>query len=266
MRSRPRPPARRRSAWRSQTDDRLLEFGAGALSPYTLGEMLEQLPFDDIWHPDDLGYDGEAIGAFWARTAAAAEDLVEAHGRTLVVSHAGTTMGLLRWALGIDAPSARLVRHPPAERQPDHDRGPHRPARPPAHLRARHRRQRVPANPHLVLAMYAPGHGEPMLSMLRARTASEHAAFFLPHLAPGQRLLDVGCSEGVLTRELAAHVAPGLVVGVDADPGITRAAAEAAASSCSTQVRFETALADDLPFPDGSFDRAFVHALFEHVR
>ena len=113
--------------------------------------------------------------------------------------------------------------------------------------------------------MYAPGHGESMLAMLRTRTAGEHAAFFLPHLEPGQRLLDVGCSEGVLTRELAAHVAPGRVIGVDADLGITRAAAEAAASSCSTQVRFETALADDLPFADGSFDRIFAHALFEHV-
>jgi broad specificity phosphatase PhoE len=86
-----------------ETDERLLEFGSGAPSPYTLGEMLEQLPFDDIWNPDDLGYDGEAVGAFWARTAAAAEDLAASHGRTLVVSHAGTTMGLLRWALGIDA-------------------------------------------------------------------------------------------------------------------------------------------------------------------
>jgi ribonuclease H / adenosylcobalamin/alpha-ribazole phosphatase len=86
-----------------EIDDRLLEFGSGAVSPYTLGEMLEHLPYDDIWHPEDPGYDGETIGAFWQRTAAAGDDLVAAGGRTLVVSHAGTTLGLLRWALGVDA-------------------------------------------------------------------------------------------------------------------------------------------------------------------
>jgi probable phosphoglycerate mutase len=85
-----------------EIDERLTEFGSGATSPFTLGEMLEQLPFDDIWQPDDPGWDGEPIGEFWRRTSAAAEDLAAAHGRTLVVSHAGTTLGLLRWALGID--------------------------------------------------------------------------------------------------------------------------------------------------------------------
>lgn len=85
-----------------EVDERLVEFGSSAVSPYTLAEMLEHLPFDDIWHPDDPGYDGETIGSFWRRTAAAAEALVASGGVTLVVSHAGTTLGLLRWALGID--------------------------------------------------------------------------------------------------------------------------------------------------------------------
>jgi ubiquinone/menaquinone biosynthesis C-methylase UbiE len=114
-------------------------------------------------------------------------------------------------------------------------------------------------------ASYDPGHGKTMLELLRVRRASEFAGFFLPYLAPGQRLLDVGCSEGGLTLELAEHVAPGRVVGVDAEPAMARAAAEAAASSCSTQVRFETASAEDLPFADASFDRVFAHALLEHL-
>jgi probable phosphoglycerate mutase len=82
-------------------DERLIEFGSGAVSPFTLAEMLEHLPYDDVWHPDDPGYDGETVGAFWRRAAAAAEEIVAGGGRPLVVSHGGTTTAVLRWALGI---------------------------------------------------------------------------------------------------------------------------------------------------------------------
>jgi len=84
-----------------QEEPRLMEFGGGALSPFTLAEMLEQAPYDDIWHPEDAAWDGETIGEFWRRTAAAAEDILADGGRPLVVSHAGTIQGLLRWTMGI---------------------------------------------------------------------------------------------------------------------------------------------------------------------
>ena len=42
-------------------------------------------------------------------------------------------------------------------------------------------------------------------------------------------------------------------------------AAQAAGDACSTQVRFETGDAADLPFDDASFDRVFIHALLEHA-
>lgn len=84
-----------------EDEPRLMEFGGGALSPFTLAEMLEKAPYDDIWHPDDAAWDGETIGEFWRRTAAAAEDILAGGGRPLVVSHAGTIQGLLRWTMGI---------------------------------------------------------------------------------------------------------------------------------------------------------------------
>lgn len=84
-----------------ETDARLMEFGSGALSPFTLAEMIELAPYDDIWHPHDAAWDGETIGAFYQRTGEAAEAIWQAGGLPLVVSHAGTTQGLLRWAMQI---------------------------------------------------------------------------------------------------------------------------------------------------------------------
>lgn len=45
-------------------------------------------------------------------------------------------------------------------------------------------------------------------------------------LVPGERLLDLACGNGVVTLEMAGHVAPGEVVGVDASAGMLEAARE----------------------------------------
>src|SRR5207245_2151086 len=49
----------------------------------------------------------------------------------------------------------------------------------------------------------------------RWRTAENSAAYLLPRLRPGMRILDVGCGPGTLTADLAARVGPGAVVGID---------------------------------------------------
>lgn len=97
------------------------------------------------------------------------------------------------------------------------------------------------------------------------RTAERNAAFFLPHLRPAMRLLDVGCGPGSITLGLAAAVAPGDAVGIDAsDESIAQAAAMAAERGV-TNVRFEVARAEALPFDDASFDAAFLHAVLQHL-
>jgi ubiquinone/menaquinone biosynthesis C-methylase UbiE len=44
---------------------------------------------------------------------------------------------------------------------------------------------------------------------LSSRTADGWAAFFLPHLGTGMRLLDCGCGPGTITAGLAEAVARG---------------------------------------------------------
>jgi SAM-dependent methyltransferase len=113
---------------------------------------------------------------------------------------------------------------------------------------------------------YAPGFADDALAMLTRRTAATRAAFFLPFLAAGMRVLDVGCGPGTITQGLAEAVAPGgTCVGVDVEASqIELARAAATARSCEN-VSFVVGSAYALPFADGSFDAVFSHALFEHL-
>ena len=100
---------------------------------------------------------------------------------------------------------------------------------------------------------------------MAARSAEREAAFLLPHLRPGMRLLDAGCGPGTITLGLAAAVAPGEVVGLERSPALVEQARALAAERGVANVRFEVGDAQALPFPDGSFDAAFESAVLEHV-
>jgi len=112
---------------------------------------------------------------------------------------------------------------------------------------------------------YTHGYGADVVAYHAQRSAAREAAFLLPHLRPGMRLLDLGCGPGTITLGLAQLVAPGEAVGVDLGPAvIERARAEAAARGVPG-VRFEVASAYALPFPAASFDAAFASAVLEHL-
>jgi SAM-dependent methyltransferase len=87
--------------------------------------------------------------------------------------------------------------------------------------------------------VYTHGHHESVLRSHRWRTAENSAAYLLPELAPGTRLLDVGCGPGTITIDLAARVLPGEVVGLDRSERVIEAAREAVLESGVPNVAFE---------------------------
>ena len=113
---------------------------------------------------------------------------------------------------------------------------------------------------------YTHGHAPATVRQHAQRTADEAAAFLLPELRPGMRLLDVGCGPGSITRGLAERVAPGEVVGVDLSKETLEAARQDAAARGLTNLRYEEGSVYALPFPDASFDVAFAHQVLQHLR
>jgi ubiquinone/menaquinone biosynthesis C-methylase UbiE len=81
---------------------------------------------------------------------------------------------------------------------------------------------------------------------------------------PGQRVLEIGCGPGNVLIELGRRVPGAELVGIDPDPAALRRARRKAARR-RIPVRFERAYADELPFPDASFDRVLSSYMLHHL-
>jgi SAM-dependent methyltransferase len=112
---------------------------------------------------------------------------------------------------------------------------------------------------------YTHGHHESVLRSHTWRTAENSAAYLLPHLRPGQRLLDAGCGPGTITLDLADRVAPGRVVGVDAAADVVARAEAQRVADARGDVEFRTADLYALPFDDASFDVVHAHQVLQHL-
>lgn len=107
--------------------------------------------------------------------------------------------------------------------------------------------------------------GQQSANKLELRSAQRQAGFLLPFLKPGLSLLDCGCGPGSITCDLTRKVAPGRVVGIDADPTQIKLATTRADQEMLTNVSFQTASIYDLPFAAGHFEVVFAHAIFQHL-
>jgi ubiquinone/menaquinone biosynthesis C-methylase UbiE len=84
-------------------------------------------------------------------------------------------------------------------------------------------------------------------------------------LQPGESVLDVGCGTGTLAIAAKRHVGPaGSVHGVDASPAMIARAAKKA-NKARADVRFETGLAESLPFPSERFDVVLSTVMLHHL-
>jgi 2-polyprenyl-3-methyl-5-hydroxy-6-metoxy-1,4-benzoquinol methylase len=112
---------------------------------------------------------------------------------------------------------------------------------------------------------YTHGHHESVLRSHQWRTAANSAAYLLPHLRSGMRLLDVGCGPGTITLDLAEAVAPGSVVGVDVVPEPLEAARANAAARGDDRTVFRVGDVYALDEPDGAFDVVHAHQVLQHL-
>jgi ubiquinone/menaquinone biosynthesis C-methylase UbiE len=108
--------------------------------------------------------------------------------------------------------------------------------------------------------MYTHGHHESVLRSHRWRTVENSAAYLLPHLRPGLRLLDVGCGPGTITADFATRLAPGTVLGIDASAEVIDAARRD-----HPDVTFSVADVYDLGLEDASWDVVHAHQVLQHL-
>jgi SAM-dependent methyltransferase len=113
--------------------------------------------------------------------------------------------------------------------------------------------------------VYTHGHADSVLRAHRWRTAENSAAYLLPRLADGARVLDVGCGPGTITVDLARRVPSGQVVGLDRSGPVVEEARAAAAAGQVTNVDFVVGDVYALDYPAGSFDVVHAHQVLQHL-
>lgn len=80
-----------------------------------------------------------------------------------------------------------------------------------------------------------------------------HDLIELAELRPGERVVDVACGTGVVTRLAAERVGDATVAGVDISPGVLAVARQAAGDAA---IEWHEGSAESLPLADRSFDVA----------
>ena len=113
---------------------------------------------------------------------------------------------------------------------------------------------------------YQLGHHPSVVARHARRTAETAAAFFLPFLKPGMRLLDVGCGPGSITCGLAQRVAPGDTIGIDPSADVIATARSLADATTAPNLSFEVGSVYGSRFGPGTFDAVFAHQVLQHLR
>ena len=90
---------------------------------------------------------------------------------------------------------------------------------------------------------------------------TDYHGFFATHVAPGNRVLDLGCGYGAVARSIAQSVPEAEVTGIDIEPDNVAQARKAANPSNLTFVEGDATEA----FPDGAWDVVVLSNVLEHI-
>jgi len=113
---------------------------------------------------------------------------------------------------------------------------------------------------------YTHGHQDAVLRSHRWRTAENSAAYLLPFLRAGDRLLDVGCGPGTITADMARVVAPAQVIGIDVAGSVVAEASAYAEQVQVPNVSFQIGDFREAGFKAGTFDVVHAHQVLQHLR
>jgi ubiquinone/menaquinone biosynthesis C-methylase UbiE len=105
---------------------------------------------------------------------------------------------------------------------------------------------------------------DPLVALLMRNEATRGRLVAEAEIAPGHRVLDLGCGTGSLTVLIHARHPGAAITAIDPDP-LALARAEAKAKRAKAEVRFERAFGNALPFADASFDRVLSSLVLHHL-
>jgi len=114
-------------------------------------------------------------------------------------------------------------------------------------------------------AIYTHGHHDSVLRSHRWRTAQNSAAYLLPYIEQGMRVLDIGCGPGTITADLASLVEPGIVTAVEVTDSALDLARKEAKARSQSNIEFVVSDVHALGFPDDTFDVVHAHQVLQHV-
>jgi 2-polyprenyl-3-methyl-5-hydroxy-6-metoxy-1,4-benzoquinol methylase len=112
---------------------------------------------------------------------------------------------------------------------------------------------------------YTHGHAESVLRSHARRTVADSAAYVADRLVPGVHVLDVGCGPGTISVDIAARVAPGWVLAIDAAAGPLESARGLAAAAGLDTITFRTGDVYAIDAPDETFDVVHAHQVLQHL-